>query len=137
MALFSPDHVHHTLAHDWFEDEREAGWATCPLTENAFVRLLSHPGLGIAMRPHELAERLRRFCSSGFHSFWPDAVSLRDARLFNQSYISGHRQITDIYLLGLAVKMGGRLATCDRSIPFRAVVGATRAHIVMLEPAGG
>ena len=99
------------------------------------MRLLSQPEIGTGMRSYDLTERLRRFCLSGFHSFWPDVVSLRDASLFNQSYICSHRQITDVYLLGLAVKMGGRLATCDRAVPLRSVLGATRAHLATVEPA--
>lgn len=136
MALFNADHVHHTLAHDWFSEERETGWATCPLTENGFVRLLAQPASGLEMRSVDLIDRLSRFCASRHHVFWPDALSLCDASLFNQSYIVGHRQLTDVYLLGLAVKMGGRLATCDRSIPLGSVLGATTHNIAVLAEAG-
>ena len=53
-------------------------------------------------------------------------MSLRDTQLFNLSHLSGHRQLTDVYLLGLAKKMRGRLATFDRTIPLKAVIGASR-----------
>ena len=43
VALMDEDHVHHQLAHDWFEDNKEAGWASCPLTENGLVRIFSNP----------------------------------------------------------------------------------------------
>ena len=133
VALFSPDHVHHELAHDWFADHGTAGWATCPLTENAFVRVLSSPASGApGLRAAELMERLQRFCASTHHVFWPDAVSLLDPTLFNPRLVSGHRQITDIYLLGLAKKMTGTLATFDRTIPLGAVVGATRAALSVI-----
>ena len=125
VALFDPDHVHHDLAHDWFADNRTAGWATCPLTENGFVRVLANPAYGSAVaRAATLNARLRKFCESGQHEFWPDQVSLLDDRLFDVSLIGGHRQLTDVYLLGLAKKKGGRLVTFDRAIPLRAVVGA-------------
>ena len=63
VALFDPDHVHHTLAHDWFADEGTAGWATCPVTENGFVRVLANPAYGAAVtRPADLIARLNRFC---------------------------------------------------------------------------
>jgi hypothetical protein len=126
VALFDPDHVHHEVAHDWFADAGRSGWATCPLTEAGFVRVLSNPAYGgTLVRPADLAARLRRFCASGGHAFWPGEVSLLDASLFDLSRAAGHRQLTDIYLLGLAVKRRDRLATFDRTIPMRAVKGAT------------
>ena len=137
VALFSPDHVHHELAHDWFTDHCKYGWATCPVTENGFVRVLSGPaGGGSGLRAPELIERLQRFCSSKQHVFWPDAVSLLDATLFDPRLASGHRQITDIYLLGLSRKMDGTLATFDRTIPMGAVIGATRATLSVIGATG-
>jgi toxin-antitoxin system PIN domain toxin len=133
VALFDPDHVHHDAAHDWFEGHQRAGWATCPITENGFVRVLSHPGYGATtFRVAELMDRLRRFCGSRHHRFWPDAVSLADAALFNSALIPGHRHLTDVYLLGLASKMGGALATFDRTIPIAAVKGATRETLCVI-----
>ena len=130
VALFDPDHVHHEAAHDWFTDHRISGWATCPVTENGFIRVVSHPQYGAATgRPTEIVERLRRFCTGAHHAFWPASVSLRDEAIFKASFIRGHRQLTDIYLLGLAVSRDGCVATFDRTIPLSAVVGATRAHL--------
>ena len=137
VALFDSDHIHHDLAHDWFADHRADGWATCAVTENGFVRVLANPAYGLgAMRPQEIVERLGRFCASGHHEFWPDAISLRDERLFDLSRVRGHRQLTDIYLLGLATKRGGRLVTFDARIPLAAVQGATPATIEIVSPAG-
>ncbi|MBI4886814.1 MAG: VapC toxin family PIN domain ribonuclease, partial [Acidobacteria bacterium] len=94
IALFDSEHVHHELAHDWFADHRANGWATCPLTENAFVRVLAatRGGAGLT-RPPELVERLRRFCTTKHHTFWPAAVSLRDDAIFRPSFVRGHRQL--------------------------------------------
>ena len=125
VALFDPDHVHHDLAHDWFSGHRHQNWATCAVTESGFVRILSNPKYGGEVeRPATLGERLRRLCAAGHHPFWAESVSLREAKLFNPGFLNGHRQITDIYLLGLAKRMNGRLATFDRTIPLKAVVGA-------------
>ncbi|MEZ5316385.1 MAG: TA system VapC family ribonuclease toxin [Vicinamibacterales bacterium] len=125
VALFDPDHVHHDLAHDWFEDSGVQGWATCAVTENGFVRVVSNPRYRPeAPRPVEALDRLRRFCAGGGHQFWADAVSLRDTTLFDLNMARGYRQLTDIYLLGVAHRMGGRLATFDRGIPLSAVRGA-------------
>ena len=133
VALFDSDHIHHDAAHDWFADHEADGWATCPLTENGFVRVLTNPGYGAApLRATDLVARLRRFCSSRDHLFWPDAVSLRDETLFDAGYVQGHRQLTDVYLLGLTVKMKGRLATFDHGIPLSAVRGASRSRVVVI-----
>ena len=136
IALFDPDHVHHDLAHDWFADHERDGWATCPVTENGFVRVLANPAYGaVVSRPAEIVDRLRRFCASKRHVFWPDGVSLSDARVFDPAYIRGHRQVTDIYLLGLAKRHSGRLATFDTTIPLAAVRGATRGTLAVITPA--
>lgn len=132
VALFSPDHIHHEIAHDWFADHRARGWATCPLTENGFVRVLSSPSVGSVLRPADLLARLRKFTADNGHVFWPDAVSLADTTLFDPAFVRGHRQITDVYLLGLAKKMGGLLATFDRTVPLGAVAGATRHHLAVI-----
>ena len=133
VALFDPDHVHHDLAHDWFADHSPEGWATCPVTENGFVRVLCNPGYGAAVtRPAELVERLRKFCAGPSHVFWPAAVSLTDTGFFNPALIRGHRQLTDVYLLGVAVHSGGRLATFDRTIPLGAVRSATRSRLAVI-----
>lgn len=135
VALVDADHVHHTLAHDWFADEGHRGWATCPLTENGFVRVLATPAYGSPLsRPVELLEHFRKLTRVAGHVFWPADISLANDRLFNASVIRGHRQVTDAYLLGLAVKMNGRLATFDHSIPTRSVIGATARHLAVIGP---
>jgi toxin-antitoxin system PIN domain toxin len=133
VALFDPDHVHHDLAHDWFTDHRTDGWATCAVTENGFVRVVSNPGYRPdAPRPAIALDLLRRFCDSGHHHFWADEVSLRDAALFNLAAARGHRQVTDVYLLGLAKRKGGRLATFDRTIPPGTVKGARSDSLAVI-----
>ena len=97
--------------------------------------MLSNPAYSAAaLRAAEILDRLRAFRESGQHRYWPDAVSLADRTLFNAALVTGHRQLTDIYLLGLAKHTGGALATFDRTIPLAAVKGATRAHLQVIEP---
>lgn len=135
VALFDGDHVHHELAHDWFADNRASGWATCPLTENGLIRVVANPRYGAVLSSlPDLVERLRRFRGSGHHDFWTDTVSLADETLFAPGYVRGHGQVTDIYLLGLALKQGGRLVTFDRTIPLGAVLGATPDTLSVIEP---
>lgn len=136
VALFDPDHVHHELAHDWFADNRTRGWATCPITENGFVRVLSNPAYGGSItRVIELVERLRRFCATGHHTFWSDDVSIHNAAIFHPGLIAGHRQLTDIYLLGLAWHHEGTLATFDRRISEKAIAGQARSALEVIAPA--
>ncbi|MGE5836774.1 MAG: TA system VapC family ribonuclease toxin [Acidobacteriota bacterium] len=132
VALFMPEHVHHELAHDWFADHQGAGWATCAVTENGFIRVVTQlPGENV-LRPETAVEHFRRFCAAKSHQFWADRVSVTDPAVFKPAYIRGHRQITDIYLLGLATAMRGYLATFDESIPLKAVIGATAANLQVI-----
>jgi toxin-antitoxin system PIN domain toxin len=133
VALFDPDHVHHEPAHRWFADHRPFGWATCPLTENGLVRVLANPAYSPASeQPARVLERLHAFCNSGGHAFWPDDVSLRDADLFQAGALTSHRQVTDLYLLGVAVKRHGLLATFDRAIPLARVHGAGAETLALI-----
>ncbi len=138
VALFDLDHVHHDLAHDWFADHRIAGWATCPITENGFVRIVSNPRYRPdATRPDVLVDHLRRFCRSGHHHFWPATVSLCDDELFVKGGAWGHARVTDLYLLGLARKMNGALATFDRTVPRDAIKGLKRDQLAVIAPSAG
>jgi len=132
IALFDPDHVHHEAAHAWFAAHRPSGWATCPLTENGLVRILSNPAYSpVSERPAKIVERLRAFRDSGDHCFWSDDVTLCDPDLFSLDV--GWRRLTDVYLLALARRNEGRLATFDRSIPLKAVRGAGPEHLAVIE----
>jgi toxin-antitoxin system PIN domain toxin len=133
VALFDPDHVHHEAAHQWFATDRQDGWATCPITENGLVRILSNPAYNASPETRgAIVRRLFEFCSSGGHVFWPDHVSLRDPRLFRWTAPVAHQGLTDVYLLGLAKSKTGRLATFDRSIPVAAVIGADRGTLEVI-----
>ncbi len=133
IALFDTEHIHYETAHDWFESTERGLWATCPLTENGFVRIVASPGYpGRRTSVAEAAERLRRSCQSDDHVFWPDSLSLRRREHLIAGSIRGYRQITDVYLLALAVHHGGVLTTFDDSIPTAAVPGAGANRIVLL-----
>ncbi len=134
VAMFDAAHVAHEDAHRWFVRNRRRGWATCAVTLNGCVRVLSNPAYGIPKAtPSEVISRLREFCASHDHQFWGDSASLVDQTLFKPDRITGHKQITDVYLLGLAVRRQGRLATFDRSIPLSAIVGARPVHLELVD----
>ena len=88
VALFDPAHANHEDAHTWFGRNRKYGWATCPISENGCVRVLSNPAYPtVEATPSEVAERLRSFCSATEHHFWPDSVSLMDESLFRPAML--------------------------------------------------
>jgi len=133
IALFDPAHLHHDSAHSWFEAEGKSGWATCPITENGFVRVLTNPAYpGRKTTVEDAADRLRRFTTSGGHTFWADGVSLLNESVISTGLLSGHREITDAYLLALTVRNTGRLATFDRRLRTAAVPGAGVEHVAVL-----
>jgi uncharacterized protein len=124
LALFDPSHVSHEAAHGWFETIGHHSWATCPVIENGVVRIASHPSYPSRPgSPREILDLLKRFCVAKGHQFWPDMISLRDEALFQGNLPIGHNHVTDVYLLGLAVRQKGKLATFDRRIPAAAVRG--------------
>jgi toxin-antitoxin system PIN domain toxin len=139
VALTFPAHIHHDLAHDWFSEERRHGWATCPLTEHGFIRLAileaAQSTVSALQSPETAFDYLRRFRASGHHSFWTDSLSITDSSVFGPGAVRGSNQLTDVYLLGLAHKMRGRLATFDQSISLGAVAGATRETLCVIPPA--
>ena len=135
VALFDPEHVHHEAAHTWFASALDSGWATCPLTENGLVRVLSNPGYpGRRTTVADAVDRLRRFTESGSHSCWSDDVSILDPTAVDASHLSGHREVTDTYLLALAVRHDGALATFDRTLRTPAVRGFEKSHLTVLAP---
>ena len=130
LALTDPMHVTHDIAHEWFARTGHQQWATCPLTENGFVRIASHPKY--PNRPGDanlVLAMLRQFCAIDGHQFWTDDISLRD--LLSADAVFTHQQITDIYLLGLAVQHNGKLATFDRRIPASAIQNGAQALEVL------
>ena len=118
VALFDRLHVNHEAAHHWFERKGRASWATCPITENGFLRVVTNPAYPtVIATPLEAMDHLARFCSTGAHVFWPDDISLLYALDNGQKRrLTGHGRITDFYLSALAQHHRGRLATFDGSL---------------------
>ncbi len=117
VALAWPNHVHHGRALRWLRGVSEQGWATCPVTEVGFVRVSSNArAIPEARSPAQAIALLVRIRALQGHEFWSDDVSPcdADARAFER--VVGHRQVTDAYLLDLARRRGGTLATVDREL---------------------
>lgn len=117
-ALFWSPHVHHDVAHQWFGRRRKSGsWATCPLTQLGFVRVLSNPAFSSdALTPGQALSLLESNLADAVHEFWADAIDLPTATVSTRAVLQGHQQLTDAYLLALAAHNHGVLATFDRGL---------------------
>lgn len=133
VALFDDAHVASARANALIETPG-IRIATCPLVENGVIRVLNLPSYGRrgALGIMAVRQQLLNACASLDHEFWPDDVSLRDDSAVDFTRVHGHNQITDLYLLALAVKHEGSLITFDQNIPLQAVHGATTAHLRVL-----
>lgn len=129
VALLDAAHVHHGAASRWLTENYQAGWASCPLTQNGCVRILSLDSYPRSQPVGEVARRLASAVNTDFHAFWPDDLSILDERTFSPERWLTSRQITDAYLLALAVRRGGVLVTLDRGIDLRLVRQATTQHL--------
>lgn len=134
IALCDGRHEHHELAARWFVAHAAEGWASCPITQNGAVRIMSAPAYPGARPVVQVLAQLQAMCSHVYHRFWPDAVSLVEPGTLNPAHVLGHRQLTDAYLLALAVQHQGRLVTLDGGVAIQMVQGATPAHLLRLLP---
>ena len=132
LALFDSMHLHHARAFAWWIAHRDEGWASCPLTENGFVRIISGARYPHRRNSADGMALIRAQMALPGHKFWPDDISVVDPAVFDHDRIVGPNQITDVYLLALAVRNEGRLVTFDRTIPISAVRGAKSRHVVGL-----
>ena len=133
VALLDEAHVHNRKA---LALMKRPGLriASCPLIENGVLRVLNLPGYSsfgpAGFQP--VRDKLDSICKRHNHEFWPDDVSLRTEALVDWSRVLGHNQITDVYLLALAVAHGGCLATLDHRVALSTVPAAKEKHLLLL-----
>ena len=117
IALVDPAHALHDAAHVWFAQQGRVSWAPCPITENGLLRIVGNPrypnspGSTAAVMP-----ALASVTGLPGHEYWPDDVRLMNATQLDTDRLLGHGQVTDSYLLALAVAHGGKLASFDRRL---------------------
>jgi toxin-antitoxin system PIN domain toxin len=117
IALCWPTHGSHKVVEEWFGRRGAKGWATCPFTQAAFVRIVSNPTFSRdALAPPKAVRLLQDNLQHPGHRFWPANIPVADAMRGTMTRLSGHQQITDAYLIALGVQNRGRLATLDRGI---------------------
>jgi len=130
IALGDPFHVHHDRVQAWFHKEKARAWATCPLTENGFLRILGNPSYKDSPgTPCQLRPVLQAICSAPGHQFWPDEISLRETP--HHSGLPASKHLTDYYLLALAVHRKGRLASLDERIDPSLIPKGSKSYLVI------
>ena len=132
IALLDSDHASHDSAISWFSKHAREGWASCPITQNGCIRIMSNPGYPSPLPVKAVIEHLAEACRQDIHEFWPDELSLLDPTVVDSTRVHGPRQLTDIYLLALAVRHEGRLVTFDGGIPLAAVRKASNQKLLVL-----
>jgi toxin-antitoxin system PIN domain toxin len=132
LALLDSDHADHTLASTWLAAEIEDGWASCAITQNGFVRVISQPAYPSPVPPSQAIERLAEACARPHHEFWSCSASILDDAVVDRSRVHGPRQVTDAYLLALATSRRARLVTLDHAIPLAMVPGARPENLTVL-----
>jgi uncharacterized protein len=135
IALSWPGHAFHSAVQTWFSRNANKGWATCPLVEISFVRLLSNPAFSPrAVSPNEALEALRHNVRHPAHQFWQDELSMVEALELVGNRIAGHQQVRDAYLVALAIRRKGKLATLDkRLINAFGKTGTDRSHLELIQ----
>jgi uncharacterized protein len=115
IALVWKNHIHHTYARRWFLEHSRETFATCPVTESGFIRLSMNPSVvGEAVHFTAAAAAMETFNRLPNHCFWPLKEGV--VSTIGKMSITGYRQLTDAYLLGIAASMGGRLITFDKKM---------------------
>ena len=132
IPLLDENHSRHPAVADWFANHVEDGWTSCPLTQNGFVRIMSQPRYPNRLDIGEAARKLHEAVSTPYHQFLADDISLLDNALVDANNLSGPRQITDVYLLALAVAHDIRFVTLDKRLPLNVVRGAQSESLVVL-----
>ena len=120
LAWLWPPHEFHRPILEWVTQHAGEPWATCPLTELGFLHIICSPALSSLTPTIAEARSLleeQKGPDSG-HKFWAADLSCQDTGDDFLQKLTGHKQITDAYLLSLAVKNNGILVTRDRRIRF-------------------
>ena len=128
IAMTWPSHEAHGKVQRWLSQKGHEPWSSCPITQTSFVRILCNPGFSRhALTATDANTLLQSNLKHPGHQFWEDGIPLHDALHLVEGKLAGHQQVTDAYLLGLAIHKKGRLVTLDRRLsallPAKATAG--------------
>jgi len=130
IALAEPEHPHHETVMNWFETPG-LDWGLCAFSEAGFLRVSTNPKVGFhTVRESTLV--LAGLANRPGYRFWPITTGWADLAAPFRDRVFGYQQITDAYLLGLAVKGNGILVTLDKAIRYMAGPQYSK-HVLVLE----
>lgn len=132
IALFDTAHQHHTAANRAFLEHGMDGWGTCAVVENGFIRIVSNPSYANAVSVADATSLLLQAIANTQHHRLDHSVNLLDAGRFRTHTLLSHKQITDLYLIGMAICHDVMLITFDRNIPTHAAIGFEPRHLLVL-----
>jgi toxin-antitoxin system PIN domain toxin len=130
IALVDPMHVHHERAHRWFAGRSGSAWCTSPVVQNGALRILAHPNYPNTQSMPAVVMSLSSLVSHPEHEFVADSVSLLTGDVRRERLLSS-AQVTDSYLLALAVASGAQLVTFDTKLVTIAVPGGAEALLAL------
>ena len=133
ISLLDANHAHHQAVMGWFGQNNDR-WASCPITQNGYLRIVTQDKYPNAISIKEAIKTLSQAVSTPGHECLSDDISLLDQQLFAHEHIQGPKQLTDIYLLALSVFHGARFVTLDEGVPHVAVLQATNVSVQVIKP---
>lgn len=117
IAVGWPAHQHHEVMQTWFSRHASRGWATCALTQAAFVRVVSQPAFsGRVLGVAEVVEVMLRNLAHPRHRLVALDFGFDAVLACCTGGVVGHRQVSDAYLLTAAARAGLKLLTFDAGI---------------------
>jgi toxin-antitoxin system PIN domain toxin len=132
IALADHDHEYHEAIQNWFISSGKADWGVCPLTDAGFVRVTTNPAYrGPTRTIAQATAILAEFASHPGYRYWSITNTWAVLTAPFSARVLGHRQVTDAYLLGLAIKEEGVLVTFDKGIKYLAGTDYSRNILVL------
>ena len=128
ISLLDANHQHHAAAMGWFSQNTDL-WASCPITQNGYLRIVTGDGYANTISINKAVRTLLQAVSTPRHEFLPDDISLLNQQIVAHQNVRGPKQLTDVYLLALSVHHGARFVTFDKRVPHVAVRKASSASV--------
>lgn len=132
IALFDTSHQHHLVAKREFMKYVPAGWCSCSMSQNGFIRIVSNPSYLNSMSVAEATTLLKLAVERTNHTYLDNTLSLLDTHRFETTKLLTHKQISDLFLIGMAIHYDVKLLTFDRNIPTHAAIGFNDRHLLVI-----
>jgi uncharacterized protein len=141
VALALRNHQHHGVMHAFMTAQQRRGWATCAFTQAGFVRVTSQnhtpaatakSGMNGTFNPRLAASALAQNTANPHHTYLPVDFDYSAVLTACSGGIVGHRQITDAWLLTLAIRNRLQLVSFDSGLRGLLASDAERSQHLMI-----